>query len=97
MILFRSESSVRLKSNDKFVDQKRVAVDDGTSNINLKDWRRLGFPSEYAYAKEVGLLDMKSKVMSPSQNQQQPTKSFQQSVYAQQLQQQVLTKLLQIY
>jgi hypothetical protein len=28
-------------------------------SVNLADWKRKGYPSEYAYAKEVGLLDLK--------------------------------------
>ena len=41
------------------------------SNVRLSDWKREGYPSEYAYAQAMGVLDMndrKSKPVEPLQS-----------------------------
>ena len=68
-------------------------MEEAQSNINLNQWKQLGYPSEYAYAKDLGLLNEKPKppIAASSNNavNQAANKQLNQISYAQQLQQQV--------
>lgn len=61
--------------------------------VNLNQWKQLGYPSEYAYAKDLGLLNEKPKppIAASSNNavNQAANKQLNQISYAQQLQHQV--------
>jgi hypothetical protein len=52
---------------------------DNNENARLDDWKKLGFPSEYAYAKQLGLLNEKPKPrpMEEISSASQPKKEYQ--------------------
>jgi hypothetical protein len=52
---------------------------DNNENARLGDWKKLGFPSEYAYAKQLGLLNEKPKPkpMEEISSASQPKKEYQ--------------------
>ena len=77
-----------------FYDKEERIPEVAQPFINLKDWKKLGYPSEYAYAKDSGLLNEKPKPpvaanSSITVNQNSNNKQLNQISYAQQLQQQV--------
>lgn len=57
--------------------------------VNLNQWKQLGYPSEYAYAKDLGLLNEKPKPPIAASVNQAANKQLNQISYAQQLQHQV--------
>ena len=52
-----------------------------SSDANLKDWKINGYPSEYAYAKDLGLLDMKPPIQKVDRDFQQQQQVIQHQVH----------------
>ena len=92
--LFTSENNKRIeiKPSDHL-----VAIDNSNSEVKLSEWKSKGYPSEYAYAKDVGLLNIKvppiqtstKGINSIGESEQNKFKQQKQQDYAKELQRQI--------